>query len=110
MKKNLGRILRRDSDRESWDVSTYVDVTTFGSAGPGEGSKGSEPCLTAARHYFECDTLVEMRLAAPRQRSEKQGERRQTQGQRSGEREREREREREERLIRRLIPPLSHER
>jgi len=93
-KKNLERILQRDSDRQSWDVSTYIDVTTFGSAGPGEGSKGSEPCLAAARHYFECGTLVEMRLAAPRQRSEKQGERGGKRGNGKAEKEREREKDR----------------
>ena len=46
-----------DSD-EGWDISTYVDVTTFGSNELEEGSKGSEPCVAVARHYFECDTSL----------------------------------------------------
>lgn len=66
MKKNLRRILQIADG--GCDISTYVDVTIFGSNESGEGSKGSESCLVAARHYFECDTPVEMRRAAPRQR------------------------------------------
>lgn len=74
MKKNLRRILQIATGRR--DISTYVDVTTFGSGGSGVKSKGSEPCLVVACHYSECDAPVEMRRAAPKQLQDKEGRRR----------------------------------